>query len=283
MFKEFAKLIGYGLGLKKPNSGTYNLTPTSHLGKMSQAESAKPVNVHMLWIGPKLSNLELLSINSFLKNGFRVCLWTYGTIFNIPKGVEECDANRIIDREFVRKCRNGSFAAFSDKFRYRVVSQYGGLWSDCDVVCLVSAIKFSERINSDFFVTEFVDRYGNIQVNNNLFYKVESSETPVLDIASHICDKIDIFDASWGAGGPRLLTKIIELTETNGYLLFPPSFANFVPSYEIPKSLFKNKRLPEECWFMHCFNEQWRRNGISYDREFPPNSLMDQLYRKVYG
>ena len=43
--------------------------------------------IHGLWIGNKMSALELLTIHSFLQHGFQFHLWTYQQIENIPNGI----------------------------------------------------------------------------------------------------------------------------------------------------------------------------------------------------
>ena len=40
-----------------------------------------PETVNGLWIKGKLSSLELLTIESFISNGFIFCLWTYDKAF----------------------------------------------------------------------------------------------------------------------------------------------------------------------------------------------------------
>ncbi len=54
--------------------GKFDLRPID--SKIGQAAT----QVHMFWVEGPLSRLELLSINSFLANGFNVTLWTYGTL-----------------------------------------------------------------------------------------------------------------------------------------------------------------------------------------------------------
>ena len=51
-----------------------------------------------MWIGDSLSNVEKLSINSFLKNGHDYHLYIYDDIKGIPDGVVVKDANTILDR-----------------------------------------------------------------------------------------------------------------------------------------------------------------------------------------
>ena len=103
---------------------------------------AQNVTVHArLWIGPRLSLMEQLTLRSFVACGHHVALWLYGPLeHELPPGVEVCDAARIVphERVFCYKAgpRPGSYAGFSDLFRYKLLYDCGGWWTDLDVACL---------------------------------------------------------------------------------------------------------------------------------------------------
>jgi hypothetical protein len=104
--------------------------------------------VNGLWVGSRLSRMELLTLHSFTAHGHRFRLWLYSPLENpateIPAGVEFADANDVILEAQVFRYRHsnqfghgkGSLAGFSDVFRYRMLSLYGGWWVDMDVTCL---------------------------------------------------------------------------------------------------------------------------------------------------
>ena len=52
--------------------------------------------IQMLWIGPRLSALERLSMASFLAHGHEVRLYTYGDVEGIPPGVTHHDGREIV-------------------------------------------------------------------------------------------------------------------------------------------------------------------------------------------
>jgi hypothetical protein len=98
-----------------------------------------PSQVNMLWIGDALGRIELLSIASWLAHGHAVRLHTYGSVANIPSGVEVADARMIAPYDRIAGLRHretGSYSLAADYFRYRLQSAGMGLWSDLDVVCL---------------------------------------------------------------------------------------------------------------------------------------------------
>jgi hypothetical protein len=129
-------------------------------------------NVHGLWIGSQLGPMQLLTIRSFLAHGFRFHLWTYDTaIFDatLDDGVVVKDANTIIARErvFVYPAGGpidvpfgeGSYAGFSDIFRYKLLYEHGGWYTDMDVTCLRHVDFTTEFVFRDHWLLPVV---GNI-------------------------------------------------------------------------------------------------------------------------
>jgi len=59
----------------------------------------------MFWAYGPLSRLEILCINSFLKNQYDVNVWSYGGAENVPSGARLRDARRILPEESKRRLR----------------------------------------------------------------------------------------------------------------------------------------------------------------------------------
>ncbi|MEM1320984.1 MAG: glycosyltransferase [Bacteroidota bacterium] len=144
--------------------------------------------INSLWIGKKLSAIELLTLHSFLRHGHTFHLWVYEELDNdLPDGVVLRNANEIIPHEAVfaypKRSRldqlrirladrglhfmrpkgidwgDGSYAGFSDIFRYKLLFEKGGWWVDMDVTCL-QAFDFSSPY---FFRNHWkLDVVGNI-------------------------------------------------------------------------------------------------------------------------
>jgi hypothetical protein len=103
---------------------------------VAAAPSALPA-IHMFWHGAPLSRLERMCMASFAAHGHRVKLHVYEDPGATPHGVEVCDARVVLpENNIFRHTKTGSLAMFADWFRYRVLYEYGGIWSDTDVVCL---------------------------------------------------------------------------------------------------------------------------------------------------
>lgn len=93
--------------------------------------------IHALWIGRSLGVISRACLKSFLMRGHEVCLHVYGEVEDIPEGISLSDGNKIIPQaNIIKHTKTGSYALFSDLFRYRLLQQMPGVYVDCDVYCL---------------------------------------------------------------------------------------------------------------------------------------------------
>lgn len=95
-------------------------------------------SINALWIGTELNQMAKSCLQSFLKHGHTVNLYTYGNIANVPSGINICDGNDIIPKDkIIKHKKTGSYALFSDIFRYALIAKIdNGIYVDCDVYCL---------------------------------------------------------------------------------------------------------------------------------------------------
>ena len=93
--------------------------------------------IHALWIGNKLGAISRSCLQSFIMRGHEVHLHTYAEIDDIPEGVKRVDANLIVPSDkIIKHNKTGSYALFSDIFRYELMRKVDGIYVDCDVYCL---------------------------------------------------------------------------------------------------------------------------------------------------
>ena len=93
--------------------------------------------IHSLWIGPRLTWIELLSLRSWLEHGHRVTLWCYDSIEGIPDGVYTAAAAEILPKTaIIRHRKTGSVAPFANRFRYHLLRRGPTTWLDADIVLL---------------------------------------------------------------------------------------------------------------------------------------------------
>lgn len=234
--------------------------------------------IQSLWIGERLSPMELLCINSYLQNDHEFHLYTYSRIDNIPKGVKVCDANEIINKDKIFRDSHEEFASFSDYFRYKLLFSKGGWWVDMDTVCL----KHFDFKNDYCFATEKINiGKGNIVANS--YIKSPSNSKFLKDCIRYIEQKP--FDkVPWLSFGPFFLTKVLKLCG-NDFLdyIVPPEIFCPIYWYEIDKLLFDYETLlPNESNAVHLWNERWRiekRSKYGIYNKFCLYEKLKQIYK----
>lgn len=232
--------------------------------------------IHGLWIGKKLSVMELLCIKSFIRNNHEFWLWAYDVIeTQLPDKLVVKDASKIIPREKVFCYRHsnqfghgkGSYAGFSDIFRYKLLYEYGGWWVDMDVVCL-KPFDFNEpyifRTHHDFAMV------------GNMMKCPPRSELMKLcfDRAVHLVDENN---RDWNLP-IKILNDTINELQLNNYI---KDFSNQDSWLIIRKMLYKDYAVPESWYALHLVNEEWRRNRINKNA-IPYKSYIGKLL-KTYG
>ena len=88
-----------------------------------------------LWIGDSLGRVERACLRSIARH-HRVAVYCYGETRGVPDEVEVRDANQVIPANEIFFQRNGSVAAFSDRFRYELLRANAGTWVDTDIYLL---------------------------------------------------------------------------------------------------------------------------------------------------
>lgn len=93
--------------------------------------------IHALWIGHTLGRISSCCLKSFVLRGHKVYLHTYNHIDGVPDGINMVDANFILPEDQIFKHKKtGSYALFSDLFRYELLKKVDGIYVDCDVYCI---------------------------------------------------------------------------------------------------------------------------------------------------
>lgn len=228
---------------------------------------------HLFWARGPLSQLEQLCLASFVQQGYTPLLWTYGGLDNAPAGVEVRDAREILPESALFLNRRGSYAGFSDLFRYTVLHTRGGLYSDTDVFALQPP---SALPAGPFLVTEHQPR-AQIQVNGNVLCNPHPRNGNLVDLARVYAERFPREEIRWSEIGPSLLTGIVNMHPHHGFAILPPEFANPVQWWRCPADLLNPTPLPPDAAFVHLYNETWRRAGIDKNAAFPAGSLMARL------
>jgi hypothetical protein len=247
------------------------------------------IKTHFFWAYGELSRLEQLSLISFLKQGYEVNLWTYGDMPNAPKGVFVQDAREILPENTVFLNQRGSYASFSDLFSYAVLVKIGGLYADTDVIALKSA---AELPSTPFIVSERSNQKKNLKtaigmllnitdnlfLNVNVIYNPNPQEGNLIDLAYAYSLRFPKQNIKWSEIGPKLLNAITKIYPAHGFEIMSPSFANPINYSDCPKDLLTpGINLPKSAFFLHCYNDRWRKSGIDKNIDYPKDSLMYRL------
>lgn len=222
--------------------------------------SADNLVVHGLWIGENLSPLELLTLHSFTAHGHVFHLWSYSDLSaQVPAGVVCCDAREIIPEQDVFRrlyddpvfgIGKGSYAGFSDMFRYKLLYEKGGWWVDMDIYC-VQPLQFS---------------------------------TPYYFRAHH--DLPAISNVMKCPAGSAVMRDAYEQTrkyckpETKEWLIYNKLFNESIVRHQLQEFIFSgqanrdwwdetalfifsDKPIPPTYYFIHWQNEMWRQEKVN--------------------
>ena len=214
--------------------------------------------VHGLWIGPQLSALELLTIHSFLNHGHAFHLWTYEPPDNdLPADLILEDANEILHHKHIFRYKNkntvghgkGSLAGYSDIFRYKLLYEKGGWWSDMDITCLKPL---------DFEAPYVFRNHTLLDVVGNLMKCPQGS--PLMKSCFEIAlENVNEDNTDW-LKPVAILNDQIKHYQLSNYIqkdISNPDRWDIVDQYR----LFP-KRIPKRYYVMHWMNEEWRSKGV---------------------
>lgn len=244
--------------------------------------------IQMLWISGPLSNLERLSISSFIACGHEVHLYTYGIDGEIPKGVTVRDANEIIHKS--RLFRNpsavgfGSVAPFADIFRYTLLLEQGGMWCDTDMVCL-KPLTFAKNMEI-FFSSEYVATGTSDSQQRSFKPNIGAIKAsighPVIAECLRVATAVDLHTSAWAQTGPGTVADVLERYKHDNIVLHPDIFCS-VPHWEF-QTLFSGFRpIIPQAYAIHFWNEICRWNFIDKNGDFEPLSIFERLKKYFLG
>lgn len=216
--------------------------------------------VHGLWVGSALSNLELLTLRSFVTNGHEFRLWTYDDFqSDVPQGVVLCDASAIIPKEKVFRRRHhdpvlgigkGSIGSpFSDMFRYRLLYEHGGWWTDMDVTCLRP---LSIENQYYFRAHPILPMIGNVM-------KMPRRSELMAAVVEEVDRRCDTETLDWLLPN-RILNHHIEALGLQQYIRNEDGPRDW---WEDIRPMVVGRRKPKPNWsYIHWMNEEWRTRGM---------------------
>ena len=229
--------------------------------------------INSLWIGSELSALELLTIHSFISKGYTFRLWVYDSLSNkLPVGVELKDASEIIPltHVFAYKQKNnfghgkGSFAGFSDIFRYKLLFEKGGWWVDMDVTCL-KPFNFQEPY--------FFRNHHELQLVGNVMKCPAHSEL-MESCYEEAIKCVDENNVDWHKP-IQILNQQVERLQLQNYI--QKNTSNPDQWAETKKFIWTSATPPCDWYFIHWQNEEWRNRRISKSTFYYRSELGKQM------
>jgi hypothetical protein len=227
-----------------------------------------------LWIGPELSVMEQLSISSFLLNRHEYHLYVYDEPKNVPAGTVVRDAAEILPASRIFQYKHfPTYAGFANFFRYKLLFERGGWWTDTDTICL-KPFDFPEP---HVFATEISS--GREVVTSGIIKAPIGS--PAMAYAWQVCQTKEPDKLGWGETGPRLMGEAVERFSLGKYcepshVFCPVDYANWRlvldPDWTAP--------LAEKSYAIHLWNERWRAAGQDKNATYPEQCLYEVLKRR---
>jgi len=241
---------------------------------------------HFFWHG-EISKLESSCIKSFVRNNFKVKVWSYTNIQ--IEGTESCDARLILPEDhltkyqqtFINKPTGPSLAAFGDAFRYNVVQKESGWWFDTDCYCLVDQSKFKELREGRDVVAGYESH--NL-ISSAIFYVNKKNSDILVNSLNVMCEKYNYNFPGWGAIGPRLFTETF-LNANHPSVLILPTSAFYAIHYSKIDLFLKKEKLQEakeiikNSYTTHIWNTILKQNNLNKNNA-EEGSLLYYLYNK---
>jgi hypothetical protein len=221
--------------------------------------------VQMLWIGPTLPLLERTCVQSFLDAGHTVYMYTYEYVAGMPDNVVHRNAATILPQSqiftYMQGSGRGSYAAFANLFRYKMLLDNGGWWVDSDVFC-VRPWDFEAR-----FV--FCREPSNPQLIHNGIIKAPAG-APVMQHLYTAAKAHDHNKLHWGQTGSELMTQAARTFPViNKHAVAAETFCP-IHWIRMPTAVMHPpKTLPENTCGVHLFQEMWRRRNLDRNTDQP--------------
>jgi mannosyltransferase OCH1-like enzyme len=228
--------------------------------------------VQGMWVGQSLSIMEKLSIRSYIENGHEYHLYLYDDIAGAPPKTVLKDANEILPSSAIFQYgEHKSYAIFADYFRYKLLFEKGGWWSDLDFICLKPL-----NFNTDYVFATQKDERGADVVTNGIIKAPRGAD--IMRDAWSICCSKQPQEVRWGETGPELMQELVKKFSLSAYV---KNAATFCP---IPTTRFYEAILPgrwaefdERTYTAHLWNEMWRRLAVDKNGSYASNCLYERL------
>ena len=244
--------------------------------------------IAMLWVEGPLSYVEQLCIKSFLDVGHHVTLYHYGPVTNVPEGAELVHGDVVLKRDtFLQHHRTGSFALFSDVFRYHLLTKFDRtIWADTDAYCVKPFTtktghfygwESPHHINGGVlgFPQDSEALHNLLEMTKDEFSipdwyseELKADYTQKRDAGA----PVHVSEMPWGVWGPHAVTYYTQKSKEDRFA--------FQTEYLYPVPFSKRRCMVKEKWFNRATNFI---TDETISIHFYGRRMRDFLYRRSDG
>lgn len=224
-------------------------------------------NAFFLWLGSELPDIARCSVLSAAEAGFDTVLFTDRPQTLAHSKVRLADWREVPlpwtpEQVRLRGESKPCYAAFSDLFRFALLSERDGWWFDCDTLIVRSAADFAALLRPGKLV---VGREDGLVINGavlgscardqaRLLYLEASSAFPILE--------------RWGVVGPALITRLIAESRVDAHVVsqqhFYPVHHNDIARIYQPSHCTALLAEEPDWYCLSLWNEVLSRSGLKF-------------------
>lgn len=164
-------------------------------------------NLHIIWLGNKDSMPKEVdeNIKFFNSEGYNTRLWDEQRL-DAEDIMTFAEQSRIINNN---EHARFTYAKIADICRYRILSEYGGIYLDADTVVVKS---FNELLHKSAFI---VGRSKDGLISNGVIIAKQGNYIlrQLNIIINSMPQQVLYGNNAWKITGPKLLTKVVEIYE----------------------------------------------------------------------
>jgi hypothetical protein len=257
-----------------PRNGWNALTQqfNAHLQNRAATDEARDP-IHCFWSNASLNAMSYLSLQSMIRQGHPVKLYTYDDVATmqalVPPGVMVADATSVVPRStYQQAVVHSEIRYFSDIFRYAVLQEHGGWWLDTDIV-LVKPLNFGAQ-------HVFSAQWSGVENGHVCVGGVMRAPKGSLHMANLYALALQrLFTerrVEYGAVGPLLLSEYLLLSgdEELQSSILPPTTFNAIDWHEVDLfasesragfDLLNDPRVTG----VHLWGKMWAERGLRLD------------------
>ncbi len=216
-----------------------------------------------------------MCLQSFVRRGHPVTLYVYEPQDDVPAGVSVQGAGQIVNVWEMHRFQNK--ANFSDYFRWCLLYERGGWWTDLDMFCLQPFAFAADYV----FSSQLTEDRTNDEVNCGVVKAPQGS--PVMEWLKKRVESIDTRANDWAELGPR---GLLEAVGQFGLQSAVQPHTTFCPLhyFEAPANVLgRGSAVAEfgmETVAVHLWNEELRRAGEDKNASYP-ESLYERLQNEA--